>query len=53
MWIIVTGNPIDGFRFYGPFSSSGDACQWTEDNSKIIDPDWYLAELLRPLGGAE
>jgi len=44
MWIIVTGNPIDGFSFHGPFSDRNDAIEWAEE----LDPDWWVVELDTP-----
>ncbi len=42
-YIIVYGNPIDGFNFRGPFDSTVDAIFSAED----ADPDenWWVAEL--------
>lgn len=35
MWIIVYGNPIDGFGFEGPFSSPAEAERYAEPNHDV------------------
>jgi len=42
MHIIVTGNPIEGLRFYGPFKTIDDASDVAKD---FCDGDWWLAPL--------
>jgi hypothetical protein len=39
--IVVTGNPIDGFTFYGPFDVRDDATEWIE----TVNDDCWLADL--------
>jgi hypothetical protein len=41
MWIIVTGNPIDGLEHYGPFNSQEEAIGWIEHDGG----DWWVTEL--------
>lgn len=41
--IIVTGNPVDGFEFYGPFNNGVEA---TEEGTANLDTDWWTARLL-------
>lgn len=40
-WIIIVGNPVDGFIFYGPFGSHEQAISVGE----YIDADWWIAQL--------
>jgi hypothetical protein len=42
MHIVVAGNPIDGFEFYGPFRTEPDAIEWAGEN---LDGDWWTASL--------
>lgn len=44
-YLIVTGNPIEGFSFQGPFLLKKDAEEYLED---IEDSDGWLAELQPP-----
>lgn len=44
-YIIVTGNPVDGFTFMGPFGTRESAIEWTEDNSRDLSADWWIAAL--------
>jgi hypothetical protein len=32
MNMIMTGNPIDGYRFIGPFDTPGEAVAWATDH---------------------
>lgn len=41
-YMIVTGNPIDGFRFFGPFATRSEAV----DN--VVGDDWWLARIEEP-----
>lgn len=45
-FVIVFGNPIDGFNFRGPFDSVEDA----NHSAEASDPDdyWWVAELNPP-----
>lgn len=43
MHIVVVGNPVDGFTFFGPFKTLGDAVVWAEES---VDRDWCVAPLL-------
>ncbi len=40
--IAITGNPVDGFTYYGVFACRADAIAWTEDQ---IDCEWWVADL--------
>jgi len=46
MWILIGGNPVDGFSFEGPFDSREAAIERGEE----LGPDWWIAPLLPPLG---
>lgn len=41
-YIVVSGNPIDGFHFRGPFDDEDDAREWAEQHCK---GDWWVAPL--------
>lgn len=43
--IIVTGNPVDGFTFYGPFEDGVEAQDWA---TAFLDGDWWGANLRQP-----
>jgi hypothetical protein len=44
VWIVVEGNPIDGFVFHGipAFADDEAATEWAENNVKN---DWWIAPL--------
>jgi len=42
MWVLVIGDPVDGFRFIGPFTDFEDARRHAEGNA--FDP-WWACEL--------
>lgn len=44
MIIVVVGNPIDGFRYFGPFANSQAACNWMEG----VDESCWLDEVMVP-----
>lgn len=46
-WIIVAGNPVDGFVFYGPYQERDDAVHDAENGH--LNGDWWIAEL-EPVG---
>lgn len=43
MHIVITGNPVDGLFFYGPFKTSEDAVVWAERNQDGVE--WWIAPL--------
>jgi hypothetical protein len=47
---IVSGNPIDGFQFVGPFATSEDAVEF--GNTLDRDTDWWIAPLYPPVSSA-
>jgi len=44
--ILITGNPIDGLFFYGPYKTSEDAVTAAEREN--IGADWWIAPLAHP-----
>lgn len=45
-YLVVTGNPADGFAFYGPFSADADghdAIDWASDN--LPGSAWWTAPM--------
>lgn len=44
-YIIITGNPVDGFEYHGPFGSSDQAVTWAAANPEIDGKDWWVAPL--------
>ena len=44
--IVVTGNPVDGFVFYGPWDNSDAAVDGAEDMR--LAGDWWIAPLADP-----
>jgi hypothetical protein len=43
-FIIVVGNPMDGFVFHGPFPSCEAADEYAE--TKLKGEEWWLTSLL-------
>jgi hypothetical protein len=43
--IIITGDPVDGFDYTGPFDSAEKATEWAEEH---CDPDWWVADIFSP-----
>lgn len=44
--IVITGNPVQGFFFYGPFQSETEAVDWAEREQS--DFEWWIAPLQEP-----
>jgi hypothetical protein len=42
--IIVTGNPVDGFRFFGPFPTRDTAIMEFDRHNRRLDT-WWVADL--------
>lgn len=40
--VVISGNPVDGFAYYGPFEDSQTAIASAET---ITEADWWIAEL--------
>lgn len=47
MFIIVTGNPVDGFEFFGPFDDEVAAAEWADKNDDGM-PYWWVSYLSNP-----
>ena len=47
-WIIICGNPTDGFEYIGPFSSFEDAHKEVNEDGNIDDHEWWITELTAP-----
>jgi len=45
MWIVITGTPIDGFTFVGPFSDPGTAIDCAENGLTNSGIDWWISKL--------
>ena len=45
MHIVMVGNPVGGFRYYGPFKTSEDAIYWADRN---VDDLWWAVPLEEP-----
>jgi hypothetical protein len=43
-WLLISGNPVDGFRYYGPFGSH-EAATMTGTDFLEGNGDWWVAEL--------
>jgi hypothetical protein len=46
-YIIVIGNPVEGFEFYGPFRNEADAAKHANSDPHLPD-EWWAAPLLAP-----
>jgi len=44
--ILIAGNPLDGYSYFGPFSSEHDAVVWAERNRH--DDLWWVTDLCVP-----
>ena len=45
MIIVITGNPADGFSYYGPFDNIEQAAHWAED---LVQVDWWVVLVESP-----
>jgi hypothetical protein len=44
-YIVVEGNPADGFTYYGPFKNFAAAHEWAVNNRKLDKRDWWAIPL--------
>ncbi len=44
IYIVMTGNPVDGLMFHGPFTNHDSALEFAELNSNPL-ADWWIAPL--------
>lgn len=49
MHILITGNPADGFEYFGPFKTGEEAVTFGNKDAHIGDHEWWIA----PLYGVE
>lgn len=40
-WILISGNPVTGFTYYGPFESAKQAEEYSE-NTYFDDECWWV-----------
>jgi len=45
MFIVIKGNPVDGFTFHGPFDSAEAASEWAGRSEYT---GWAAARLIEP-----
>jgi hypothetical protein len=45
-WIVINGNPINGYTYYGAFDSPQDANYWGHNN--FDESGFYITELTQP-----
>jgi hypothetical protein len=46
MFVIISGSPADGFRYFGPFEFPENGIDWAE--STLSDETWWLVPLETP-----
>jgi hypothetical protein len=46
--VLMTGNPVDGFVFVGPFDNHESACDFAEACGHDLERDWWTADLADP-----
>lgn len=44
--IVITGNPVSGLNFYGPFDTANEAVEYGHRNDE--GGDWWVAPLVTP-----
>lgn len=47
MFIVISGNPVDGFVFIGPFQNEDQAAEYGD---RIDDGDWWIGKIDQPWG---
>lgn len=47
-YLLIKGNPVDGFQFVGPFNYHGDAIDYADAHQLELEKDWWIAELQTP-----
>lgn len=43
MFLVITGNPVDGFNYYGPFVERIDALEYV--SAQYGDVEWWISKL--------
>jgi hypothetical protein len=46
-YIIIEGNPVDGFRYYGPFKNFARAHEWAVNNRELDKRYWWAIPLTK------
>jgi hypothetical protein len=46
-WIVITGDPMSGLFFTGPFSNADDAVAYAESNCH--KGTWWISRMAEPL----
>ena len=47
MYIIIIGNPVDGFGYTGMFETRGEAIAYAEEEYRTVE--WWVAPLELPV----
>lgn len=42
MHVVIIGNPLEGFKVYGPFKTYDDAAAWTDDATRSHMETWIM-----------
>ena len=42
MHVVIIGNPLAGFKVYGPFKTYDDAAAWTDDATRSHLESWIM-----------
>jgi hypothetical protein len=42
MHVVIIGNPVEGFKVYGPFKTYDDAAAWTDDATRSHLESWIM-----------
>ena len=42
MHVVIIGNPLDGFKVYGPFNTYDHAAAWTDDETRTHLETWIV-----------
>ena len=50
--IVIVGDPVEGFEYYGPFDSANEAISFADGSvgGVVIDEHWWVVELESPEG---
>ena len=46
-YVIVIGNPVDGIKLQGPFTSQEEAIAFAEEELAVVD-SWWVTKLYAP-----
>lgn len=44
-WVVVFGNPIDGFGYHGPFDTNEEACEYGDFHDGDNADEYWVALL--------